>query len=167
MKKIKKDNKFTLRVKSLGALGELIAIKVLVDNDFEKIRNLNDQKKNFPYGDLYAEKDGRRYVISVKSRNKYQRNGKLNSRYKLGERCYENAKDACRRYNAEPYWMTVQFDGGQYSAYLGSLSQLDGKKGIPMGDLHLSKYQCFAKNKEHGIDFEPYLNIYKEDKPNL
>ena len=100
MLKIKKDNKFALRVKSLGALGELIAIKVLVDNDFEKIHNLNDQKKNFPYGDLYAEQDGARYVISVKSRNKYQRNGKINSRYKLGERCYERAEIASHKYNA-------------------------------------------------------------------
>jgi hypothetical protein len=167
MKKIRKDSKFALRVKSLGALGELIAIKSLVDNDFEKIRNLNDQKKNFPYGDLYAEKNGKRYVISVKSRNKYQRSGKVNSRYKLGERCYEDAKAACCQYDAEPYWMAIQFEGDKYSVYFGSLSILDGKKGIPMATTHLSKYQCLAKGKEHGIDFKPYLNIYKEDETNL
>jgi hypothetical protein len=167
MNKIKKDNKFAIKVKSLGALGELIAIKVLVDNDFEKIRNLNDQKKNFPYGDLYAEKDGKRYVISVKSRNKYQRSGKLNSRYNLGERCYDNAKTACHKYKAEPFWMAVQFFGDKYSAYFGSLSQLEGKKGIPMGPAHIPKYICLAEKKEHGIDFKPYLNIYKEDKPKL
>ena len=166
MEKIKKGNKFALRVKSLGALGELIAIKVLVDNEFEKIRNLNDQKKNFPYGDLYAEKKGNRFVISVKSRNKYQRNGKINSRYKLGEGCYEHAEDACRQYKAKPYWMAIQFEGGKYSAYFGSLSQLDGKKGIPMGTIHLSQYKCLAENKEHGIDFKPYLNLYNEDEPN-
>jgi len=50
--------------------------------------------------------------------------------------------------------------------YLGSLSQLDGKKGVPMGDMHLSKYQCLAENKDHGLYFKPYLNIYKEDEPN-
>lgn len=167
MKKVKLDNKFALRVKSLGALGELIAIKALVDNDFEKIRNLNDQKKNFPYGDLYAEKGGRRYVISVKSRNKYQRSGELNNRYKLGNRCYENAELACNQYEAEPYWMAIQFDGDTFSAYFGSLSQLNGKKGIPMGSKDISNYECLAEDKEHGIDFNPYLNIYKEDEENL
>ena len=35
-----------------------------------------------------------------------------------------------------------------------------------MGDMHLSKYQCLAENKDHGLDFKPYLNIYKEDEPN-
>jgi hypothetical protein len=164
MRRIQKDKEFSLRVKSLGSLGELIAIKALVDNDFERIRNLNDQRRNFPFGDLFAEKDGKRYLISVKARNKYQRDGTLNSRYNLGNKCLENAKFACERYKgAEPYWMAVQFDGDSYSVYLGSLSLLDGNKAIPMSPQHLSKYICLVDNKEHGIDFRPYLNRYKED----
>ena len=35
------------RKKSLGELGELFAIKALVDNKFEKIINLNDKKINY------------------------------------------------------------------------------------------------------------------------
>jgi|GEM_PF-3968275 len=37
------------RKKSLGELGELFAIKALVDNKFDKIRNLNDQHLNEPF----------------------------------------------------------------------------------------------------------------------
>lgn len=128
MKRIQRDKEFSLRAKSLGSLGELIAIKALVDNEFERIKNLNDQKMNFPFGDLLAEKNGKRYLISVKSRNKVQRDGSLNSRYKLGDNCYENAKEACEQYKAEPCFMAVQFDGGRCSVHLGSLDLLD----IPM-----------------------------------
>ncbi len=166
MKRIRKDREFSLRAKSLGALGELIAIKALVDNDFERIRNLNDQKRNYPYVDLLAEKDGRRYVISVKSRNKYQRNGKLNNRYKLGNNCHATAKTAEERYKGEAFWLAIQFDSDRYSAYLGSLAQLKGKKGIPMNDSDLANYQRLACNQSHGIDFRPYLNTYREDGPN-
>ena len=37
----------------------------LVDNGFNNIRNLNDQKKNYPYADLYAERGKEKYVISL------------------------------------------------------------------------------------------------------
>lgn len=163
MKKIQKNKEYVLRAKSLGTLGELLAIKALADNGFEKIRNLNDEKSNFPFGDLLTEKSNTRYLISVKSRNKYQRDGSLNSRYKLGDKCYQNAKVACEQLKAEPYWMAVQFDGRRYSVYLGSLYMLNGNKGIPMNQIHLTKYLCMVDNKEHGIDFHPYLNTYDED----
>jgi hypothetical protein len=90
--KLSKSQKETLRRKSLGELGELVAIKALVDRSFSKITNLNDQQHNYPFADLYAQKGQKKYVISVKSRNKYQANGKLNSRYKLGSKALEHAK---------------------------------------------------------------------------
>ena len=55
------------RKKSLGELGELFGIKALVDESFEKIENLNDTKMNYPFAVLYAEKDGKKYVISIKA----------------------------------------------------------------------------------------------------
>ena len=43
------DNKIeAARKKSLGQLGELFAIKALVDKGFDKIRNLNDHNMNEP-----------------------------------------------------------------------------------------------------------------------
>ena len=47
------------RKKSLGELGELFGIKALVDKSFKNIENLNDEKMNYPFADLYAEKDGK------------------------------------------------------------------------------------------------------------
>ena len=164
--KIIRDKEFALRAKSLGALGELLAIKALVDNGFEKITNLNDSKKNFPFADLAAEKEGKRYLISVKARNKFQRNGTLNSRYKLGNNCYENAEKAMKNFNAEPYWLAIQIENNLSSAYLGSLQQLGGNKGIPMAAKHLENYVCLCKDKDHGLDFRPYQNLYKEDMQN-
>ena len=71
------------RKKSLGELGELFAIKALVDKKFDRIRNLNDKIMNEAFADIECEKDGVCYVISVKARNKFQKNGKLNTRYNL------------------------------------------------------------------------------------
>ena len=59
------NKKEASRKKSLGELGELFAIKALVDNHYEKIINLNDKKMNFPFADLYAEKEGKRFIFSV------------------------------------------------------------------------------------------------------
>lgn len=58
MRQLKLDQSTALRVRSLGALGELLAIKALVDNGFNNIKNLNDQKRNYPYADLYVEREG-------------------------------------------------------------------------------------------------------------
>lgn len=67
------EKKEAARKKSLGELGELFAIKALVDEQYDKIRNLNDDHMNEAFADIYCEKDGKRYVISVKARNKYQK----------------------------------------------------------------------------------------------
>ena len=40
------NKKEAARKKSLGELGELFAIKALVDNKFDRIRNLNDKLMN-------------------------------------------------------------------------------------------------------------------------
>jgi len=45
------------RKKSLGELGELFAIKTLVDNQFDKIRNVNDDSMNETYADIICQKD--------------------------------------------------------------------------------------------------------------
>ena len=82
------NKKEAARKKSLGELGELFALKALVDKKFDRIRNLNDNSMNEAFADILCEKDGLRYIISVKARNKYQKNGKLNTRYNLGEKVY-------------------------------------------------------------------------------
>jgi hypothetical protein len=162
MRQIKLNQSTALRVRSLGALGELLAIKALVDNGFNNIRNLNDQKRNYPYSDLYAERGDQKYVISVKTRNRYQNNGHLNDRYKLGTDCKSKARQAELKFNATAAWMAISILDDVYSVYFGTLDALAGKNGIPMGDNDITKYDCLAKEKHHGLDFKPYKNIYEK-----
>jgi len=147
------------RKKSLGELGELFGIKALVDNKFEKIVNLNDIKMNYPFADLYAEKDGKKYVISIKARNKYQKNGTLNSRYKLGSNAYSKAKYAAKEWKAEAYWMAVQFDKKRVSIYFGSLAELNQSNGIPIRKCESGTVgTCLVKDKKHYFDFSYFDN---------
>lgn len=145
------------RKKSLGELGELFGIKALVDNKFEKIVNLNDIKMNYPFADLYAEKDGKKYVISIKARNKYQKNGTtLNSRYKLGSNAYSKAKYAAKEKDAEAYWMAVQFDKETVSIYFGSLAELNQSNGIPIRKCENGTVgKRLVEDKKHYLDFNP------------
>jgi hypothetical protein len=148
------NKKEAARKKSLGELGELFAIKALVDNRYEKIINLNDKKMNFPFADLYAEKDDEKLIISVKARNKFQKDNNLNAFYNLGSNAYKKATFAENEYKATPYWMAIQFDQFMYSIYFGSLGELNGKKAIPLrlceeGSIGI----CLVKDKRHYFDF--------------
>jgi len=152
--------KEALRKKSLGELGELFAIKALVDNSFERIVNLNDQQMNYPFADLYAEKDGKKYVISIKARNKYQKNNKLNANYNLGNNAYKKAEAAEIEYDAEAYWMAIQFDELTYAIFFGSLKELDHHNSIPIRKCEERLIgQCLVKDKRHYFDFGFFVNL--------
>jgi hypothetical protein len=153
------NKKEAARKKSLGELGELFALKALVDKKFDRIRNLNDNTMNETFADIECEKDGVRYVISVKARNKYQKNGKLNARYNLGSAVYDKALSAEKKYNASAYWMTIQFDHKSFSIYFGSLKELDGSKAIPVDRCEKGIIgEIWEFNKRHYFDFEFYTN---------
>jgi len=153
------NKKEAARKKSLGELGELFALKALVDQKFDKIRNLNDQKMNEKFADIICEKDGKRYAISVKARNKFQVNGKLNTRYNLGSNAYNKAKYAEEKYDAEAYWLAVQFDNTSFSIYFGALSELDGSKAIPVNNCEQGLIgEVWELNKRHYFDFDFYSN---------
>lgn len=153
------SKKEAARKKSLGELGELFAIKALVDQKFDTIRNLNDQSMNEKFADIYCEKEGRRYVISVKARNKYQLNGKLNTRYNLGSNVYEKAKEAELKYNANAYWLAVQFDQTHFSIFFGSLDELKGSRAIPINRCQDGLIGLiWVNDKRHYFDFDYYSN---------
>jgi len=148
------------RKKSLGELGELFAIKTLVDHEFDRIRNLNDTKLNEPFADVLCEKDGMRYVISVKARNKYQLNGKLNSRYNLGSDVYKHSKSSEAKYDAKAYWMAIQFDLQEYSVFFGPLEALNGSNGIPITKCESGVVgNILVNRKRHYFDFSYYKNV--------
>jgi hypothetical protein len=147
------------RKKSLGELGELFALKALVDKKFDRIRNLNDNIMNETFADIECEKDGISYIISVKARNKYQKNGKLNTRYNLGGEVYKKALSAEVKYNASAYWMAIQFDQKTFSIYFGSLLELKGSRAIPVDKCEKGKIgEIWEHNKRHFFDFEFYRN---------
>ena len=161
LKLVQLSHHTALRAKSLGALGELLAIKALVDNFFNNIKNINDHKKNYPYADLYAERGNEKYIISVKARNRNQRNGRLNTRYNLGRDCTTKVKNAELEFNAKAAWMAISICDDNYSIYFGTFDLLLGKTGIPMGIVHTEKYECLAYEEKHGLDFSPYKNVYE------
>jgi hypothetical protein len=152
------------RKKSLGELGELFAIKTLVDCEFDKIRNLNDYKLNEPFADIFCEKNGCRYVISAKTRNKYQIDGRVNNRYNLGSDAYKLAKNSETKYDAQACWMAIQFDLYEYSVFFGSLEELNGSKGIPISKCESGQVgTILVKRKRHYFDFSFYKNVRKRN----
>jgi len=156
------NRKEAARKKSLGELGELFAIKALVDKKFDRIRNLNDNIMNETFADIECEKGGIKYVISVKARNKYQKDGKLNTRYNLGAYAYEKALSAEKKYNAFAYWMAIQFDKKSFSIYFGSLEDLNGSKAIPVDKCEKGIIgEIWECNKKHYFDFDYYTNQEK------
>lgn len=156
------NKKEAARKKSLGELGELFAIKALVDQKFDRIRNLNDNKMNESFADIECEKNGLKYVISVKARNKYQLDGKVNSRYNLGSKVYEKAKEAEKKFKASAHFMAIQFDTKCYSVFFGSLKELQGSKAIPITKCENGLIgEIWEYNKRHYFDFEFYVNRKK------
>ena len=154
------NKKEAARKKSLGELGELFAIKALVDQGFDKIRNLNDKSMNEPFADLVCEKNGQKYVISVKARNKYQKNGTLNTRYNLGNNAHEKAVSSEKKHSATAHWMAVQFDINTFSVYFGPLEVLEGAKAIPVNKCEDGLVgEVWEHNKRHYFDFEFYSNV--------
>jgi hypothetical protein len=154
------NKKEAARKKSLGELGELFALKALVDKNFDRIRNLNDDKLNETFADIFCIRDGIKYIISVKARNKYQKNGKLNTRYNLGKDVYQKARDSEKKYNAIACWLAIQFDQYSFSIYFGNLNDLNGSKAIPVDKCEKDIIgEKWVYNKRHYFDFDYYSNM--------
>lgn len=140
-------------------MGELFGIKALVDSSFEKVVNLNDRKMNYPYADLYAEKGNKKFIISIKARNKFQKNHTLNAHYNLGSNAYQKARSAELEYEAEAHWMAIQFDAKTYSIYFGSLAELKERNAIPIRECEMGNIgACLVKDKRHYFDFSFFEN---------
>ena len=153
------NKKEASRKKSLGELGELFALKALVDNKFDRIRNLNDDAMNETFADISCEKDGEKFIISVKARNKFQKNGKLNTRYNLGKDVYQKALASEKKYKAKAHWMAIQFDRNTFSIYFGNLNQLNGSRAIPVDKCEKEIIgEIWEHNKRHYFDFDYYTN---------
>ena len=68
----------------IGNWGEENGIKLLKENGFTDVIDLNKIVHNFPVFDLLAKKNNEWYAFSSKTRNKYQpSDGKLNRQYNI------------------------------------------------------------------------------------
>ena len=146
-----------LQRKFLGKVGEEIAESLLAEKGFHVICNLNSFHKNFPFADILAEKGGTRYVISVKARQFFDKDGKTeNTDCHLlygGKR--EKAQMLEIICHAKAHWLVIQFVRQdertvKYSAYFGSVRELEdaGKNIVSIPDCRAGKIgQPFAKNR--------------------
>ena len=104
----------------------------------------------------------KKLIISVKARNKFQKNNTLNSAYKIGKNAYANAELAKEQYKGEPYWMAIQFDQLTFSIYFGALEELKGKNAISIRKCEEEIIgQCLVKDKRHYFDFDFFINEKK------
>jgi hypothetical protein len=159
------DSSTALRAKRLGDVGEALAEALLNLHGFANIRNLNHDRRNFPFADFFAERASTRYVISVKSRNRFEFSSpgppRLNRRYKLGSQSPRHAADAAAHFNAFPAWLAIALDTHSYCAYFGLLSDLNGSLGINMSAAALLSYECLAREQPHTFQHASLLNVYE------
>ena len=154
------------KMQLLGRIGEALVPVLLREVGFTGVDNLNSVQNNHPDADLIAERNGQRFFISVKARNKVQTNGTLNSRYKLESkgRKVPHAIEQAKRRLAQFAWVAVQVDGNTYSAYFGthdllcSLPKKCNGKGILMTDDWTAYYEVLAKNERHDLPHDLFSN---------
>lgn len=152
------------RFKLLGNIGEAIALDLLGKHRFKNIINLNEMQNNFPFADFAAERDGAGYLISVKARNKYQVDGKLNASYKLGKKVYEHIKilQGMLDYKEHvPAWLAIALEEKTYDAYFGTIEQLKGNRFISMGERVRGIFENLALACPHTYDPQMFVNKYE------
>ncbi|MFD1328722.1 hypothetical protein [Mycoplana ramosa] len=135
------------RRKRLGNLGERLARALLHQKGFEQITDLNARRPNHPGGDFTSIRNGMPYFISVKARDKYQQNGRLNGGYNVYP---TKVRKAAMSYRAVPAWVTIQIDveNARYSAYFGRIDELSNPNSVsvPMTPRAVMKYECLAES---------------------
>jgi hypothetical protein len=134
------------RTKALGHWGELKAMALLRGANFINIRDLNTPTRNHQFGDVLAEQNGVRYMIGVKTRNKFQESGSLNAQYNMRKPGVDVGGIA-ERYKALPAWVTVQViaELQTFSAYFGT--DLTDLNWISMQERHTRSYVCLASDQ--------------------
>jgi hypothetical protein len=133
---------------ALGAWGEKKAVILLQTAGFSSVRDVNQETHNHPFGDIYAERSARRYLIGVKTRNKYQASGPLNSTYNIKKNGMD-VRAIAQRYDAELAWVTIQVvpEIHTFWSYFGTISQIEenGERfSVRMKPIETANYECLA-----------------------
>ncbi len=141
------------RTKALGDWGERTAATVLKRAGFSRIHDLNAHRFNHPFGDILAERKGRRFLIGVRTRNKLSAGGVLNAAYNICRKGAELAALAAL-YRAEPAWVTAQVDveAQRYSCFFGTMAEITAAKvrySVVMTEEATRGYECLALNRKN------------------
>jgi hypothetical protein len=139
------------RTKALGNWGEAKAVTLLQHAGFSNVRDMNAERMNHPFGDIYAERLGVRYMIGVKTRNKYQVSGLLNSTYNIKKKGAD-VQTIARRHDAQLAWVAIQVipEHHTFWSYFGTITMIEesGERfSIPMRASETPKYECLADQK--------------------
>ncbi|MGW1423204.1 hypothetical protein ACWAT4_24160 [Bradyrhizobium manausense] len=142
------------RTQALGEWGERRAFILLERAGFVNVRNINAPALNHPFADLYAERRSTRYLVGVKTRNKFQVSGMLNPTYNVKKRGADVAAIAAR-YEAELAWVALQVvpELQIFWGYFGTIKQIEDKGerfSIPMRASDTSRYECLADKERDG-----------------
>src|SRR5262249_15167815 len=116
------------RTDALGLWGERKALALLKRAGFANVRDMNAESFNYPYGDIYAERAGKRFLIGVKTRNKFQVSGLLNPTYNVRKR-HANVQALAERHNAQLAWVAVQVipERRMFWSYFGTIAQIEDR----------------------------------------
>jgi hypothetical protein len=133
---------------ALGLWGESKALALLMRAGFSNVRDMNAESFNHPFGDIYAERDGEPHLIGVKTRNKYQVSGLLNSTYNIRKKGAD-VRVIARRHNAQLAWVAIQVipERRVLWSYFGTTALIEdcGERfSIPMSAPKTSRYECLA-----------------------
>jgi hypothetical protein len=136
------------RLRALGDWGEKRAIDLLKRAGFQNVRDMNAESSNHPFGDICAERGAARYLIGVKTRNKYQVSGLLNPTYNVRKRGVD-VEAIARRHNATLAWVAIPVipEEQSFNAYFGTIAQIEdaGERfSIPMRPDQTARYECIA-----------------------
>jgi len=137
------------RLRALGNWGEQKALLLLQRAGFGNVEELNSEFPNHPFGDICATRGGKRYLIGVKTRNKYQVSGLVNPTYNVRKRGVD-AGAIAKRHKAILAWIAISVipDEQKFSAYFGTIAQIEdaGERfSIPMRPAQTARYECLSQ----------------------
>ncbi|MBN7760698.1 hypothetical protein JYP52_06075 [Nitratireductor aquibiodomus] len=145
-------------------MGEKKALELLQESGFHEVFDMNgpEGKPNFPFADISAVRSGVRYLIGVKTRNKYTSTGGINPCYNYHKKTM-NVADIAALYKATPAWLVIPVipELNQFSAYFGTLDQVnEGKErySIPTTQAAFPFYECLADGIQDGTLISEFSN---------
>jgi hypothetical protein len=124
-------------------LGWQLGRECLERAGFTKI-TLNREQGTFPHAHVVAHKGAQKYLVGVTSREEIGADGDPNPSYNVVKAAEDMAaaRQMARSMGAIPAFVTIALykEKGLYSAYFGTLDQVNFRRSIPMLEDDRKKY---------------------------